>query len=137
MKNGDLYFTQEELENLQKAPFAQVIFVVKKLIPFFENDTSDSDWYGELKDTYDKLAAIVLKEELWLDADGTKCLLNVFKKLPQQNRKTVMLSLGAFLKILSKELEIETGDKLKETEALYKCISKTHKILVDNTESLQ
>ncbi len=137
MKQGDLYFTQEELENLQRAPFAQVLFVVKNLIPLFENKPADSVLYNELKDTYDKLAAMVQKEELWLDVDGTKCLLNVFRFLPQQNRKTVLLSLGAFLNILRKELKIETGDKLKETETLYNCISETHKILIDNAENMQ
>ena len=137
MKNGDLYFTQEELENLQKAPFAQVFFVVKNLIPLFENDSSNSDWYNEIKDTCDKLAEMVKKEELWLDVDGNKCLLNVFRNLPQQNRKTVIMSLGAFLNILRKELKIETGNKLKETKTLYNCISETHKILVDDAESLK
>lgn len=54
-----LYFTKEELINITVSPLAQVLFVLKSLLNFYESESDskeDSNFScNRLKDTYGRL----------------------------------------------------------------------------------
>ena len=62
-----LYFTKEELINITVSPLAQVLFVLKSLLDFYESESDskeDSNFScNRLKDTYGRLQSLLDRDD--------------------------------------------------------------------------
>lgn len=125
-----LYFTKEELINITVSPQAQVLFVLKSLLDFYESESDskeDSNFScNRLKDTYGRLQSLLDRDdEIWKETDGTQLLLDIYESLPEENQNTITVALDFFLDTIQKDMKFQRGKKLQETQVLHICIYDT------------